>query len=88
MGVFITPTRALFCIRSPEGNFLFLRGEDFSGFFLKPFPRAITAAAVIITAIIIITIIITAIFIIITITSIAISGTVIRVKVFPVRETF
>ena len=83
MGAPITPTRALFCAKSPEGNLPFLRGEDFLRFFPEPFPGAITTAAAIPT--------ITATIILITITTItvtAISSTLIRVKVFPFREIF
>ena len=82
-GAFITPTCAPFYIKNLKGIPFFFRGEDFSGFFLKPFPGAITIAAAI-TAIITAT----APFIIITTATTAISGTFIRVKVFPFREIF
>ena len=88
MGIFTTLTRTPFYIKSPEGSFLFLRGEDFSGFFPEPFPGAITVAAAIITAIITATTTATAILIIITITTTAIGGTLIRVKAFPFGKTF
>ena len=78
----ITPTYAPFCIKSPEGNFLFLRGKDFSGFSPELFPGAITAAAAIITATA------TTTPIIITITATAINGTLTRVKAFLFKETF
>ena len=83
-GALITPTYAPFCVRSPEGNPPFLRGKDFSGFFLEPFPGAITTAAVIPT------VIITAIAppVIITTTTTAIGGTPTKVKALPFRETF
>ena len=82
MGVFITPIRALFRVGSPEGSLPFFRGEDFSGFFLEPFPRVITAAVIIITAITITTatFIIIATAAIITANVIAIGGIPIRVK--------
>ena len=82
-GAPITPTYAPFCVGSPEGIPLFLRGEDFLGFFPEPFPGAITTAAATIT----ITIIITP-PVIITTAIIIIGDTFIRVKVFPFRETF
>ena len=88
MGVFITPIRAPFCVGNPEGSFLFFRGEDFSGFFLEPFPGVIAAAAAITTAITTATIITTVTLIIVIIAAIAIGGTPIRVKAFPFGETF
>ena len=75
----ITLTCAPFCVKSPEGNLLFLYGEDFSGFFPEPFPGAIATAALATATVIIITAANTAI---------AIGGTPIKVKVFPFRETF
>ena len=82
-GAPITPTCAPFCVRSPEGIPLFLRGEDFSGFFPEPFPGAIITA-VATTAI---TTVITPPVIIITTTTV-ISGTFIKVKTFPFKEIF
>ena len=82
-GAFITPICVSFCVGNPEGTPLFLRGEDFLGFFLEPFPGAIVTAAATIA-------IITAITppVIITTAITAISGTLIRVKVFPFKEIF
>ena len=93
MGILITPIHVPSRIESPEGNFFFLCGEDFSGFFPEPFPGAITtAAAVIITAIITViittTIIATVTLIIIIITATATGGTPIKVKAFSFIETF
>ena len=83
-GALITPICVPFYVRSPEGNFFFLHGEDFSVFFPEPFPGVIT-----ITAAIIITIITVITFTVIIITLvIIISGILIRVKVFPFREIF
>ena len=76
MGAFITPTRALFCIGSPERSPFFVHGKDFLGFFSEPFPGAIITAALT-TAIIITAVTVT-----------AISSTLIRIKVFPFGETF
>ena len=84
MGVLITPTRIPFYIKSPEGDFPFLHGENFSGFFSKPFPGATAAATPTATT----TAIITATLITITIAATAIDGTLTRVKAFPFRETF
>ena len=85
-GTPITPIYALFYVGSPEGNPLFLRGEDFSGFFLEPFPGAIITATVIPT--VIITIITPLVIITTAIIATAIGGTLIRVKVFPFGEIF
>ena len=79
MGALITPTYAPFCVKSPEGNPLFLYREDFLGFFPELFPGAITPAALTIT---------TAIIITAAITATAIGGTPIRVKALPSGETF
>ena len=83
-GAFITLIYAPFYVKSPEGNSLFFRGEDFSGFFPEFFPGVIITAAATLTAIITA---ITPLVIIITITT-AIGSTPIRVKVFLFRETF
>ena len=88
MGILITPIRAPSCIKNPEGNLSFFRGEDFLRFFPEPFPGAITTATAIITAMITAIIITTATLIIITITATAISGTPIKVKALPFKETF
>ena len=79
----ITPTRAPFCIGSPKGIPLFLRGESFSGFFPEPFPGAIATAAAT-------TAITTAIAppVITTTATTATGGTPIRVKILPFGETF
>ena len=79
MGVPVTPIYIFFYVRSPEGSPPFFYGEYFSGFFLEPFPGA-TAPAALATA--------TAIIITAVITAIVIGGTLIRVKVFPFKETF
>ena len=83
-GALIIPTYTPFYIRNPKGNPLSLRGEDFSGFSPEPFPEAITTTTTTLTAI---TTAITPI-IIITTAIIAIGNTLIRVKVFPFKETF
>ena len=83
-GAFITPIYAPFCIGNLKRNPFFLRGKDFLGFFPEPFPGAITTAAAIPTAI---TTAITPPVIITTAVTI-ISGTFIRVKIFPFGETF
>ena len=92
MGVPITSTRIPSRIRNPEGDLPFLRGENFSGFFLEPFLGAIIAAAAITTATTTATLTATAIttatLIIIPITATAISGTPIKVKTFPSGKTF
>ena len=90
MGIPITRTRAPFYIGSFKGNFLFLRGEDFSGFSPEPFPGATTAAATTTTATTITTTtpIITTITATITATATATGGTPIKVKAFPSGETF
>ena len=82
MGMSITPTRAPFYIKNPKGNPLFLRREDFSGFFPEPFPGAITPAALITATPATITITTAAI------TATVISNTSIKVKAFPFKETF
>ena len=76
MGKPITPLHALSRARSPEGNFSFLRREDFSGFFPEPFLGAIIITAAIITATA------TATPIIIIIIAIVISSILIKVKAF------
>ena len=81
MGAPITPTRAPSRAKSPERNLLPFRKKDFSGFFPEPFPKIITTA-------VIITATLTVIIIIITITAIIISGTPIKVKALPFKETF
>ena len=88
IGIPITLICTPFYIRNPEGNLLFLRREDFSGFFLEPFPGATAAAATITTATTIVITIATATFIIIIITTTAISGTPIKVKALPFKEIF
>ena len=82
MGAPITPTCALFCVRSPKRSPPFLRGEDFLGFFLELFPGAITTAALATATLVTVIIIIAAII------ATAIGGTLIRVKVLPFGETF
>ena len=83
-GAPITPTRAPSRIRNPKGNPPFLRGEDFSGFFLEPFLGIIITAAVIPTAITTAT----TPTVIITTAATAINGTFIKVKAFPFGEIF
>ena len=39
------PTRVPFCAETPKGDFLAFRKKDFSGFFPKPFPGAMTITA-------------------------------------------
>ena len=80
MSALITPTPALFYVGNPEENLLFLYKEDFSWFFLEPFPWAITTAAII-------TATATPITTIAAIAATAISVTPIKVKVFPFKET-
>ena len=82
-GTPITPTRAPFCIGSPEGTPLFFRGKDFSGFSPEPFPGAITIAA----ATTAIAIAITS-PVIITAATTATDGIPIKVKILPFKETF
>ena len=72
-----------FYVGSPKGIPFFFRGEDFLRFFLEPFLGAIAIT----TATTAITIVTAPPVIIITITT-AIGGTLIKVKVFPFRETF
>ena len=83
-GTFITLIYAPFYVGSLKGIPPFFRGEDFLGFFPEPFPGAIITAAAIATAII------TTITppVIITITTTTIGGILIKVKIFPFRETF
>ena len=76
MGILITPTRTPSHVKSPEGDFPFLHGENFLRFFPEPFSRAITATITIATTTAIVT------FIIITTTTTAISGTAIKIKAF------
>ena len=84
MGVLITPTRAPSRVKSPEGDLLFLRKNDFLGFSPEPFPRAITAVIITTTttAIATVTPIITAI------TATAIGNTPTKVKALPFKEIF
>ena len=79
MGALITLIYAPFCMKSLKGNPFFLREEDFLGFFPKPFPGAITTAALATATVIIIAA---------TIAATATSGTPIKVKVLPSGETF
>ena len=79
MGMPITPTRVLFCIRSLKGSPFFLYWKDFLGFFPESFPGAITTAALAIATAIIITAVITAT---------VIGSTLIRVKAFSFGEIF
>ena len=88
MGVLITPTYAPFCIRSPEGNLFFLRGEDFSGFSPEPFPGVIAAAVAIITATTTATTTATATLVTTAIAATAIGGTLTKVKILPFGEIF
>ena len=84
ISIFITPTRTPFCLKNLKGNPFFFHGEDFLGFSPKPFLRIIIIAALTIATLA------TAIAIIITaiITTIAINGTLIRIKIFPSGEAF
>ena len=82
--MFITLICIPFYIGNPKRNPLFLRGEDFLGFFPEPFPGAITTAAATPTAIIIAIIP----FIITVTTATVISNTPTKVKALPFGEIF